>query len=183
MALIGGLYFGENLGFQTITPTPTHILSFSPSPTFASTPPSTPPPTATPELTATPIPTLASTATPAPTSTPTPFANPLITVSGRIETSEGYATQVLFEQVNGFVPLSRNPVTLGPSFTAEVQYDPKLDNYNYTIQLPNNQWFALSVFYETLNKTSVVYHFIQPFRLFENSGVTSKEFSYNITTK
>lgn len=106
----------------------------------------------------TPTPTLTPTASPTPKSTNT---NTSVQVSGTVTTNEGVPTQIIFEQMS----------TSG-SLTGKV-YSSAIISGNYSVVLPNKEFFAVSVNWENPNGTSGTHHFIQPYGTNAGIGVNS----------
>jgi hypothetical protein len=88
--------------------------------------------------------------------------NSKVSVSGTVTTNKGrIPAQIIFEQMSSSV-----------SPTGEV-YSSAIFSGNYAVVLPNKEFFAVSVNWESPDGTSGIQHFIQPYGTSAGVGVNS----------
>jgi hypothetical protein len=111
-----------------------------------------------------PTPTLMPTTTPTPTPNPTPnsaIVNTTVLLSGTVTTNEGVPTQIIFKQLSS-----------SGSLTGKVYYSAIVSS-NYSVVLPNKEFFAVSVDWTKPDGTAGTHHFIQPYGTNADVGVNS----------
>ena len=87
--------------------------------------------------------------------------NSKISVSGTVTTNQGVPTQIHFEQ------MSESGSLTGKVYSSAIVSD------TYSVVLPNKEFFAVSVNWESPNGTSGIHYFIQPYGTNARVGVNS----------
>jgi hypothetical protein len=88
--------------------------------------------------------------------------NDKISVSGTVTTNHATPTRIEFEQISSSGALT------GKTYSSTIY-----DSGTYKVELPNKEFFAVSVNYKRPNGTTGVQHFIQPYGTYADVGVNS----------